>query len=57
MTPGQEISDLIHRAAAAGITLEPGDIAVENDQGSELLGELVIDGMSADEWLTAMTLE
>ena len=57
MTPEQDIRKLIDQAAAAGIALAPGDIAVETDQGSELLGELVIGGMAADEWLTAMTSE
>jgi hypothetical protein len=57
MTPEQDTRKLIDRAAAAGIALGPADITMETDQGSELLGELVIGGMLADDWLTAMTLE
>lgn len=57
MTPEHDIRNLIGRAAAAGIALGPADITVETDPGSELLGELVIGGMPADDWLTAMTLD
>lgn len=57
MTPEHDIRNLIGRAAAAGIALGPADITVETDPGSELLGELVIGGMLADDWLTAMTLD
>ncbi|WP_280460965.1 hypothetical protein [Nocardia carnea] len=57
MTPEHDIRDLIGRAAAAGIALGPVDITMDTNPGSELLGELVIDGMPADDWLTAMTLD
>ncbi|WP_370012666.1 hypothetical protein [Nocardia cyriacigeorgica] len=57
MAPEQDIRNLIDRAAAAGIALRPADITVETDPGSELLGELVIGGMPAADWLTAMTME
>ncbi|WP_279107116.1 hypothetical protein [Gordonia paraffinivorans] len=44
-----QIDAAITRAAAAGITLTPGDFDHDG------LGP-TLDGMSVDDWLTAMTL-